>query len=153
MGQFRPLFVYFCSFLVTLSIQIEKRIDGVLGIRTRGRRMVGADKSTELWQPPNGVVPSLCLSLCVYMMDKMKRRCVPLARLDNCGKNRWSNELKDAGTWLLSIHLLPASQLTYLGLRLAFGLIFLILKMGQFRPLSLFFRLFHIIQFNKLMKA
>ena len=51
MGQSRPLFVYFCSFLVTISIQIEKSIDGVLGIRTRGPRMVGADETTELWQP------------------------------------------------------------------------------------------------------
>ena len=24
----------------------------MLGIRTRGRRMVGADKTTELWRPP-----------------------------------------------------------------------------------------------------
>ena len=31
-------FVYFHSFLVTISIQIEKSLDGVLGIRTRGRR-------------------------------------------------------------------------------------------------------------------
>ena len=47
MGQSRPLFVYFRSFLVTISIiQIEKSIDGVLGIRTQGRRMVGADKTT-----------------------------------------------------------------------------------------------------------
>ena len=53
MGQSRPLFVfYFRSFLVTISIQIEKSKDGVLGIRTRGRRMVGADKTTELWRPP-----------------------------------------------------------------------------------------------------
>ena len=52
MGQSRPLFAYFRSFLVTISIQIEKSIDGVLGIRTRGRRMVGADKTTELWRPP-----------------------------------------------------------------------------------------------------
>ena len=43
---------YFCSFLVTISIQIEKSIDGVLGIRTWGRRMVDADKTTELWRPP-----------------------------------------------------------------------------------------------------
>ena len=48
MGQSWPLFVYFRSFLVTISIQIEKSIDGVLGIRTWGRRMVGADKTTEL---------------------------------------------------------------------------------------------------------
>ena len=43
MGQSRPLFVYFRYFLDTISIiQIEKSIDGVLGIRTRepkdGRR-------------------------------------------------------------------------------------------------------------------
>ena len=50
MGQYRPLFVYFRSFLVTISI--EKSIDGVLGIRTRGRMMVGADETTELWRPP-----------------------------------------------------------------------------------------------------
>ena len=49
MGQSRPLFVYFRYFLDTISIiQIEKSIDGVLGIRTRGRRMVGADGTTEL---------------------------------------------------------------------------------------------------------
>ena len=47
------LFFYFRSFLVTISIlQIEKSIDGVLGIRTRGRRVVGADETTELWRPP-----------------------------------------------------------------------------------------------------
>ena len=52
MGQSRPLFVYFRSFRIIISIQIEKSIDGVLGIRTRGRRMVGADETTELWRPP-----------------------------------------------------------------------------------------------------
>ena len=53
MGQSRPLFVYFRYFLDTISIiQIEKSIDGVLGIRTQGRRMVGADETTELWRPP-----------------------------------------------------------------------------------------------------
>ena len=44
MGQSWPLFVYFHSFLITISIQIEKSIDGVLGIQTRGRRMVGQTK-------------------------------------------------------------------------------------------------------------
>ena len=49
MGQSRPLFVYFRYFLITISIiQIEKSVDGVLGIRTRGRRMVGAEETTEL---------------------------------------------------------------------------------------------------------
>ena len=45
--------VYFHHFLTTIStIQIEKSIDGVLGIQTQGRRMVGTDKTTELWRPP-----------------------------------------------------------------------------------------------------
>ena len=49
MGQYRPLFVYFSYFLITISIiQIEKSIDVVLGIQTQGRRMVGADKTSEL---------------------------------------------------------------------------------------------------------
>ena len=48
----RPLLVYFHSFLVSISIQIEKRIDGVHGIQTRGLRMEGADETTELWRPP-----------------------------------------------------------------------------------------------------
>ena len=46
MGQFRPLFVYFRPFLITISrIQIEKSIDGVLGNQTHGCQMVGADKT------------------------------------------------------------------------------------------------------------
>jgi len=46
-------FVYFCPFLITISIiQIEKSVDGVLWIRTRGCMMVGEDKTTELWLPP-----------------------------------------------------------------------------------------------------
>ena len=47
---------YFCSFLITISIQIEKSIDGVLGIQTQGSRMVGTDETMELWWPPNFVV-------------------------------------------------------------------------------------------------
>ena len=53
MGQSRPLFVYFRSFLITISIiQIEKSVDGVLGIRTQGCKMVDTDETTELLQPP-----------------------------------------------------------------------------------------------------
>ena len=49
-GQSRPLIVYFLHFLITISItQIEKSVDGVLGIQTRGRMMVGAYDTTELW--------------------------------------------------------------------------------------------------------
>ena len=50
-GQSRPLFVYFRSFLVTIPIQIEKSVDGVLGIQTWGRRMERTDETTELWRP------------------------------------------------------------------------------------------------------
>ena len=40
-----PPIVYFRPFLVTVSIiQIEKSLDGVLGIQTWGCRIVGADK-------------------------------------------------------------------------------------------------------------
>ena len=42
----------FCPLLITISIiQIEKGVDGVLVIRTHGRKMVGADKTTQLWWP------------------------------------------------------------------------------------------------------
>ena len=41
--------LYFHNFLVTISIiQIEKRVDDVLGIQTWGRSKVGADETTEL---------------------------------------------------------------------------------------------------------
>ena len=54
MGRSRPLFVYFRSFLITIStVQIEKSLDGLLGIRTRGCMMVGADDTTELSRPPS----------------------------------------------------------------------------------------------------
>ena len=57
MGQSRPLFVYFRYFLITISIiQIEKSIDGVLGIQTRGHRTVGTDETTELWRPPSEII-------------------------------------------------------------------------------------------------
>ena len=65
MGQSRPLFVYFCSFL-TISIQIEKSVDGVLGIRTWGRRMVGADETTELWRPPKASSHSYVAIVVIY---------------------------------------------------------------------------------------
>ena len=51
MGQSRPLIVYSCYFLDTISIS-EKSVDGVLEIRTRSRKMVGTDETTELWRPP-----------------------------------------------------------------------------------------------------
>ena len=41
--------MFFGPFLIIISlIQIEKSIDGVFGIRTRSRRVVDADNTTEL---------------------------------------------------------------------------------------------------------
>ena len=57
-GLFLFIFVYF---LVIISIQIEKSIDGVLGFQTRGHRKVGADETTELWRPPKNRFFNLCL--------------------------------------------------------------------------------------------
>ena len=70
MGQPRPLFVYSRHFLVTISvIQTEKSIDGMLGIRTRGRRMVGADVTTELWRPPRSLF--LLITTVVVLVSRL----------------------------------------------------------------------------------
>ena len=54
MGRSRPLFVYFRSFLITIyRIQIEKTQMVCLGFKTCGCRMVGTDKTTELWRLPS----------------------------------------------------------------------------------------------------
>ena len=55
MGQTRPLFINFRPFLNTMThigstIFDYKSEDGVLGIRTRDRRMGGAVESTDLWR-------------------------------------------------------------------------------------------------------
>ena len=44
-------FCLFLSFFMSIPTQMKKSLDGVLGTRTRGRRMVGADETTELWRP------------------------------------------------------------------------------------------------------
>ena len=45
---FRPFFIQQLQF----QFQFEKSIDGVLGIRPRGHRIIGADETTELWRLP-----------------------------------------------------------------------------------------------------
>ena len=40
------------QFVAIFNVFFYKSLDGVLGIRTRGRRMVGTDETTELWRPP-----------------------------------------------------------------------------------------------------
>ena len=68
MGQSRPLFVYLCYFLNTISIiQIQKSVDGVLGIQTWGRSMVGADLTTELWRPPSHYFTYLSFHLLMWL--------------------------------------------------------------------------------------
>ena len=59
MGQTRPLFVYFLFFshdkYSTNTIN-DKSIDGVIGTRTQGGRMVGIDESIELWRHPSFII-------------------------------------------------------------------------------------------------
>ena len=62
--QFAP---DFCAFhwhikSSTKWIKNDKTIDGVLGTRTRGGRMEGADKSTELWRHPTKVYTYIAFS-------------------------------------------------------------------------------------------
>ena len=47
-----PILASLCLFLITIQFQIDKSVDIVLGNRTQGRRMVGADGTTELGWPP-----------------------------------------------------------------------------------------------------
>ena len=56
MGQTRPLFCLFSFFShdkYSKNTINDKSIDCVLGTRTQGGMMVGADKSTELWRQPD----------------------------------------------------------------------------------------------------
>ena len=54
MAQARPLFIYFLFFshdkYSTNTIN-DKSVDGVLGSRTQGGRMVGTDESTDMAAP------------------------------------------------------------------------------------------------------
>ena len=79
-------FVYFRPFLITIStIQSEKTADGVLGIQTRGNRMVDADKTTELWRPPNHifylrirmVLRKRSLDVCLVLRAVHHLHCAP----------------------------------------------------------------------------
>ena len=57
--NFWPIPASFFVLFVTLQFKfrVKKRsVDDVLGIRTWGRRMVGADGSTELWWPAKAIV-------------------------------------------------------------------------------------------------
>ena len=66
MGQTRPLFVLFAFFSYdkySTNTKNEKSIDGVVGTQTQGGRMVGAEKSTELWRHSRELLPKRILHL------------------------------------------------------------------------------------------
>ena len=48
MGQTQPFLFIFVIFSTNLTINY-KSVDGVLGTQAQGGRMVGVEKSTELW--------------------------------------------------------------------------------------------------------
>ena len=72
MGQTRPLFGLFlffsqCKDKYSTNFTInDKSIDGVLGSRTRGSMMEGADESTELWRHSK---------LVLLLLSRSSRRC------------------------------------------------------------------------------
>ena len=75
-------FVYFGPFLITISkIQIEKSVDGMLGIQTCSRMMIGADNTMELWRLPKNVCKS-----CPKMSVKLP-------------KNDFTSKIKDFDTF------------------------------------------------------
>ena len=71
-------FGYFRPFLITISkIQIENSIDGMLGIQTCSRLMIGVDDTMELWRPPKNVCKS-----CPKMISLAKLKILtPLQKL------------------------------------------------------------------------
>ena len=54
-GIFSFIFVLILFQLPFRLYKLKKSIDGVLGIQTQGRRMVGADETTELWRPQHSL--------------------------------------------------------------------------------------------------
>ena len=71
--KYEPILAAFCLFLSfshKIQLQIEKTIYVVVGIRTRGCRIVGADGSTELWRPPNPEVRNRNLQYFLIVSNK-----------------------------------------------------------------------------------
>ena len=54
MGQTRPLFVYFLSFLKTMTniVQLDFKCKKISRELNPGRQEKSTDESTELWRPP-----------------------------------------------------------------------------------------------------
>ena len=95
------VFFYFSHFLITIStIQIEKIFDGVLGIWTHVRWMVGTDETTELWRPPKNILVELLGHLllrlfCLWsyrvklLFDESTHSCWPMQKRK---RNLFSNQ-------------------------------------------------------------
>ena len=62
----RPLFIYFYSTILTRN---DTSFYGVVGTQTQGSKMVGADKSTELWRHP------FCWVSFSYLFDTNRKQC------------------------------------------------------------------------------
>ena len=75
----KPGLFFFIFVLFSTQCQIHhKRRCGVLGIRTQDRRMVGADKSTELWLPlkhsSKWQLKALCKICQIWLPEQFKTR-------------------------------------------------------------------------------
>ena len=76
-GPIPASFCLFSFFSCTISIQIEKSLDGVLRIRTLGRRMVGEDKTMELWRPPIVEIVTIFMASQSMNEESAQKRLVP----------------------------------------------------------------------------
>ena len=107
-GQSRPLVCFFRPFLVTISIiEIEKSLDGVLGIRTQSRTYGSANPyslpvaPTLVWAHSGQSIPGGTLveeqtqSLCLGMCNRY-RHFLPISK----GSTQ-PYSLRIAPTWLL----------------------------------------------------
>ena len=61
----------FVLFLLQFQYKIEKSVDGVLGIRTWGRRMVGTDETTEL------CLPKFSTTIKIFFKEEFEALCCP----------------------------------------------------------------------------
>jgi len=99
MGQSQPLFV----FIITISIiQIEENVDGVLGIRTQGHRMVGTAKTTVLDSETSGsqsIEPGCCLrtKMWAVVVAQLVERSLPIPEV------RGSNPVIGKNLFILNI--------------------------------------------------
>ena len=103
MGKSRPLFCLFSFFSRYIFKTNWKSIDGVLGIRTQSRRMVGTDETTErvLWFVYFKVVKRIIKILCLQYSISQGELTSSLGQCFICSRglaewNRHCNKEKEA---------------------------------------------------------